>query len=64
MATKITDAKRVRRLLKRAGLSQRGGARELKINERTMRHYCAGTYPVPHIVFMALEQLAERAAHG
>ena len=40
-----------------AGLTQRGAARALEINERTVRRYCAG-YPVPRVVWLALERLA------
>ena len=43
--------------LARAGLTQRGAARALEINERTVRRYAAGT-PVPRVVWLALERLA------
>jgi hypothetical protein len=46
-------------MLTDAGLSQRGAARMLEISERTMRHYCAGDYPVPHSVILALKHLAQ-----
>jgi hypothetical protein len=46
-----------RAALARAGLTQRGAARALEINERTVRRYCAG-YPVPRVVWLALERLA------
>lgn len=42
-----------------AGLTQRGAARALEINERTVRRYCAG-HPVPRVVWLALERLATR----
>jgi hypothetical protein len=54
------DADRVRGLLQNAGVSQRSGAREIGIDERTMRRYCAG-YPVPKTVLLALEALVTRA---
>jgi hypothetical protein len=54
-----TDAARLRDLLARAGLSQRGAAAELDINERTMRNYCAAAAKVPRVVFLALERLVE-----
>lgn len=54
-----TDADRVRELLLRAGLSQRGAARELDVDERTMRHWCAGSYPPPKMAFLALEHLVD-----
>jgi predicted transcriptional regulator len=43
--------------LARAGLTQRGAARALGINERTVRRYCAGHF-VPRVVWLALERLA------
>jgi len=43
--------------LARAGLTQRGAARALGINERTVRRYAAGT-PIPRVVWLALERLA------
>ena len=46
-----------RAALARAGLTQRGAARALEINERTVRRYAAGT-PVPRVVWLALERLA------
>ena len=49
-----TDADRLRDLLKRAGLSQRAAARLLKIEERTMREWCAGQGKPPASVFRAL----------
>ena len=47
----------LRDLLTRAGLSQRGAARELGIDERTMRRYVAGDLPVPRVVELALTAL-------
>ena len=59
----MTDADKVRRLLFRAGLSQRKGALELGINERTMRYYCGGQ-PVPKAIILALERLCELKIEG
>ena len=42
--------------LRRAGLTQRGAARVLGINERTVRRYAAGE-PVPKLVWIALNAL-------
>jgi len=42
------------------GLSQRGAAREIGISERTMRHYIAGTFPVPRPVEYALRWIASQ----
>lgn len=47
----------VRNALSVAGLSQRGAAKILEIDERTMRYYCAGTHPVPRAVQFALYYL-------
>ena len=42
--------------LARAGLTQRGAARALGINERTVRRYAAGNR-IPLVVWLALEAL-------
>lgn len=52
------DATMVRELLAKMGLGQRAAARELDINERTMRDYCAGK-KVPRVVILALERLVD-----
>ena len=44
-------------LLKKIGVSQRGAARLIDINERTMRKYVSGDAPVPRTVALALERL-------
>jgi len=49
-----TDARRLRSLLRMGGLSQRAAARLLNIEERTMRHWCAGQGRPPESVFRAL----------
>lgn len=48
----------LRKVLAGAGLSQRGAARRLGIDERTMRRYCAGDLPVPRVVELALLAIA------
>jgi len=53
----VTSAKLVRQQLERAGLSQRAAARELGLDERTMRRYCSGELAVPMVVTMALRWL-------
>lgn len=47
-------------LLARARLSQRGAAKLLGINERTMRYYCSGhpDHEIPYVVQYALEMAA------
>ncbi len=51
-------------LIAQGGYTQRGAARELGINERTMRYYCAGTQPVPRAILLALTHLVECAPHA
>ncbi|MDX8400821.1 MAG: helix-turn-helix domain-containing protein [Gallionellaceae bacterium] len=52
------SADNIRALISGAGLSQRGAARLIGINERTMRKYCKdGRYP--YLVQFALECLVE-----
>jgi len=57
-------ALQLQRLLDRAGLSQRGAAKALEINERTMRKYVAGDAPIPKTVELALLYLASHSAEG
>ena len=45
--------------LARAGLTQRGAARALGINERTVRRYAAGER-IPMVVWLALRALETR----
>lgn len=47
-------AAQLAKLLDRAGLSQRGAAKAIGINERTMRKYIAGQAPIPSTVEYAL----------
>ena len=54
-----TPAAKLRALIARAGLSQRGAARELEVAERTMRYWCAGEQPVPKMALLALERLID-----
>ena len=45
----------LRHSLKRLGLSQMELARRLKVDPRTVRHWVAGSYPVPEAVSLLLE---------
>lgn len=54
-----SDADLIRRQLEALGLSQREAARQLGLDDRSMRYYCSGKLPVPPGVFLALQQLAE-----
>jgi plasmid maintenance system antidote protein VapI len=54
-------AMQLQRLLDRAGLSQRGAAKALEINERTMRKYVSGDSVVPKTVELALRWLESQA---
>jgi len=47
-------ASQLQKLLDRAGLSQRGAAKAIRINERTMRKYVAGESAIPLTVEYAL----------
>jgi hypothetical protein len=51
----------LREQLEKGGLSQRGAARELGLDERTMRKYCAGNLPVPKVVELALRWVAQQS---
>jgi predicted transcriptional regulator len=55
----ITDADKLRAALTQLDLSQRGAAKLLGLSERMMRYYCAGTEPVPLMVFLAIERLLD-----
>lgn len=56
-------ATQLRALLDKAGLSQRGAAKQLGIDERTMRRYCAGE-TMPRTVEYALRWLAHNAKNA
>jgi DNA-binding XRE family transcriptional regulator len=47
-------ASQLQRAIERAGLSQRGAAKALEINERTMRKYVAGDSKIPKTVELAM----------
>jgi plasmid maintenance system antidote protein VapI len=49
----------LQKLLDRAGMSQRGAARAMGIDERTMRRYVAGDAEIPRVVELAMRCLAE-----
>jgi hypothetical protein len=55
-------AGQLQKLLDRAGISQRGAAKELGINERTMRLYVAGDAVIPRIVELACKYLWENVS--
>lgn len=54
-----TPAQHLRDLLLRANLSQRAAARELGVDERTMRYWAAGQTTPPRMAFLALERLID-----
>ena len=54
----MTDADRLRTWLAVNGRSQRGLARELGLNERTIRYYCSNEQVVPKAIWLALETLS------
>ena len=51
-------AGQLQKFLDRAGLSQRGAAKALEINERTMRKYVSGDSEIPRTVEFSLLYLA------
>lgn len=57
--TKAPDSELLRAMLKRGKLNQAQAAREIDISDRMMRHYTAGTWPVPRYVWLALERVIE-----
>ncbi len=52
-------AQHLRDLLLRANLSQRAAARELGVDERTLRYWAAGQTIPPRMAFLALERLID-----
>jgi plasmid maintenance system antidote protein VapI len=54
-------AMQIQRLLDRSGISQRGAAKALEINERTMRKYCAGDAPIPRTVEYAIQWVCSQS---
>jgi DNA-binding transcriptional regulator YiaG len=49
------DADRLRELIGNAGLSQRAAARELGVDERTMRYWCSGDQSPPTMALRGLD---------
>lgn len=56
--------RQLKRFLKKSDLSQRGSARLIGIDERTMRRYVAGKLPVPRAVELALRWVAANPESG
>jgi hypothetical protein len=54
-----SDADLIRVRLQAAELSQREAAQQLGIDLRAMRRYCAGSAPVPPLLFLALDRLGQ-----
>jgi plasmid maintenance system antidote protein VapI len=57
-------AAQLQKLLDRAGLSQRGAAKAIGINERTMRKYIAGEHYIPLSIEFALRWVIYRMGKG
>ena len=49
------EVERLRDLIAKGKLSQRAAARELGVDERTMRYWCSGGYPAPPMAYRALD---------
>jgi hypothetical protein len=58
----FTDADHIREQLEALGISQREAARQLGVDSRTMRYYCAGKLSVPETVLLGLQQMRAAAA--
>jgi len=54
------NGKQLQKLLDDAGLTQRGAAHELGINERTMRRYVASPRAIPRIAEYAVRWLVSQ----
>jgi plasmid maintenance system antidote protein VapI len=59
-----SDADIIRQHLAALQLSQREAARQLGVDDRTMRYYCTGKIPVPPAVMMALQKLQSSPQYG
>jgi transcriptional regulator with XRE-family HTH domain len=57
----MTDPLRLRALLERSGLTQRALARELGVNERTVRRWIAGDSAIPRAAMIAAEHVCALA---
>lgn len=57
----LSPADRLRLQILQARTSQRGAARKLGIDERTMRRYCSGRYDVPRVIDLAMQHLVAMA---
>lgn len=60
-AARLTE---LRSLTMKLDLSQRGVARELEVDERTVRYWFSGQYPTPISAIYALRYLAEMKARA
>jgi hypothetical protein len=58
------DADVIRQKLEALEVSQREAARQLGVDERTMRYYCAGKMPVPPAILLALDGLQQSPQHA
>jgi hypothetical protein len=55
-------AAQLKRVLRDAGLSQRGAAKAIDINERTMRKYIAGEAEIPRTVEYAIRWVISQSS--
>jgi hypothetical protein len=49
------DADHLRQILAEIGMTQKGFADQLGVDERTVRRYVSGSYPVPKYVLLAAQ---------
>jgi len=62
----MDSSTRLRRLLREAGLTQVGAAKQLGISPRTMRRYCSATTSEEpkKVVFIALQSIIDGGSSG
>jgi len=62
----MDSSTRLRQLLKKAGLTQVGAAKQLGISPRTMRRYCSATASEEpkKVVFIALQSTIDGGSSG
>jgi transcriptional regulator with XRE-family HTH domain len=57
------EVDRLRALIAQGKLSQRAAARELGVDERTMRYWCSGDYAAPPMAYRALDPAVRHREH-
>lgn len=60
----MTDGKKLSLTIRSAGLTVESAARELEIEESTLRDYCDGVKPTPRVVMLAAERVYDKHVAG